>query len=146
MNYGTLGNEQNSAGMHFDIVDENDKVISRFFWGRGTKTGQDNPDNYWSYANGKKLFQGDIRGNGAFISQMYFHEFNTPSPLVVSADNTGITFSYYGETLKLPVFEKDADWTKPAKLRISQFINVRSGQPISMELNLSELLYTVDYN
>ena len=146
MNGGTLGNEAKSIGMHYDIIDENGKVISRFFWGRGQKTGTDNPDNYWSYANGKKLFQGDIRGNGVNLNQIYYHEFNTPSPLVISADSSGVTFSYYGKTMTLPAFENGADWTKPAKIRISQFMNEYNHQRIPMELNLSELMYTVDYN
>lgn len=145
LNTGILGDESKSLGMHFDVVDENGKIISRFFWGRGDTFGEDNPDNNWSYANGEKLYQGDIRGGGIYIVTNYYHEFSTPSPLTISGSNAGITFSYYGKTKTLPVFEEDADWLKPAKIRISQFTGGLCGQPLLFEMNLSKLEYIMEY-
>ena len=145
VNSGQLGDESKSLGMHFDIADESGKTISRFFWGRGKTTGINNPDNNWSYANGERLFQGDTRGDGIYIIRTYYHEFSTPSPLVISGSDDGITFSYYGETKTLPVFEDGADWTKPAKIRVSQFTGGLCGQPLLFEMNFSSLEYVLEY-
>lgn len=142
MNGGVLGDETKSTGRHFDVLDENGKIISRFFWGRGDKAG----DGYYAYANGVKLYQGEQQGNFEGVSTYIFHEFSTPSSLVISGNEQGITFEYYGKSVTLPVYENGADWSRPAKVRVSQFHNKQLNANVAnFTFYIESMDYTLNY-
>lgn len=102
-----------TRGRYIDVLDSNDKVIARVYPG----------NDYALYGNDQKVYQASVPVGYTGINSKYNHEFSIHSTIKITAENGQVTISYRGGSVTANVYESDADWSKPAKLRVTVFEN-----------------------
>jgi hypothetical protein len=107
-----LGNAENDptgkGGMYFELLDDADKIISRFY----TVSVWNNVDPVITiYANGAAV----AKGVRSIVQPVTF----TPQPLEIKAANGAITFTYGTfKALTTTVFDATSNWHNPKTLRL----------------------------
>ena len=99
-------------GRYIDVLDVNDKVIARVYPG----------DDFALYGNDEKVFQAAV-SKYPLLSFDIINELSDNSELKIYASNGNITIAYRDSSITTTVYDPEAQWDKPATLKVTSFEN-----------------------